>query len=280
MNVKVLNASGESSGEVALDDAIFGAKVNVPLMHQIVLAQLAAARAGTHSTKTRGEVRGGGAKPWRQKGTGRARHGSTREPQWKGGGVAWGPKPRDHSQSVPKKMKAAALRSALSDRAREGSVLIVDGLSYEKPKTKDAVASLKAWGAEGKVLLVLTLDDTNVAYAFRNLPRVHVIAEQQLNVYDVLNADRVVFVKSALDALQARVGTEKAHAEDPTPEATTPAGGVVEARPPGGFGGSQGGAPGDRDATEPESGNEREARETPRSEGPENESASTPGNSS
>ena len=206
MNVKVLSPTGESSGEVALDDTIFAAKVNVPLMHQIVTAQLAAARAGTHSTKTRGEVRGGGAKPWRQKGTGRARHGSTREPQWKGGGITFGPKPRDYSMSIPKKMKAAALRSALSDRAREGNVLVVDGLSFEKPKTKDAVSSLKAWDAEGKVLLVLTLDDVNVAYAFRNLPHVHVIAEQQLNVYDILNADKVVFVKSALDALQSRIG--------------------------------------------------------------------------
>jgi large subunit ribosomal protein L4 len=222
MNVKVLNASGDSSGEIALDDAIFGAKVNVPLMHQVVTAQLAAARAGTHSTKTRGEVRGGGAKPWRQKGTGRARHGSTREPQWKGGGVAFGPKTRDHSMSVPKKMKALALRSALSDRAREGNVLVVDGLTFEKPKTKDAVSSLKAWGAEGKVLLVLTLDDITVAYAFRNLQHVHVIAEQQLNVYDVLNADRVVFMKSALDALQARVGGGTGQPEAPTP-APTPA---------------------------------------------------------
>ena len=120
MNVKSSTPTGETSADIELDDAIFAAKVNVPLMHQVVTAQLAAARAGTHSTKTRGEVRGGGAKPWRQKGTGRARHGSSREPQWKGGGIAFGPKPRDHSQSVPKKMKAAALRSALSVRANDG----------------------------------------------------------------------------------------------------------------------------------------------------------------
>jgi large subunit ribosomal protein L4 len=204
MNVKVLTPTGESGSDIALDDSIFSAKVNVPLMHQVVTAQLAAARAGTHSTKTRGEVRGGGAKPWRQKGTGRARHGSSREPQWKGGGVSFGPKPRDHSQSVPKKMKAAALRSALSARASEGKLFVVDGLSSERPKTKEALAALKAWGIEGKVLLVLTLDDRNVAYAFRNLPEVHVIAEHQLNVYDVINADNVIFVRAAVEALQAR----------------------------------------------------------------------------
>jgi large subunit ribosomal protein L4 len=208
MNVKVLTPTGES-GDFALDDAIFGAKVSVPLMHQIVVAQLAAARAGTHSTKTRGEVRGGGAKPWRQKGTGRARHGSSREPQWKGGGITFGPKPRDHSQQVPKKMRAAALRSALSVRAKDGKVIVADGLTYEKPKTKEAIAALKAWGIEGKVLLVLTPEDRNTAYAFRNLTNVHILAEQQLNVYDILNADTVVFAKSAIEALQERLGKSK-----------------------------------------------------------------------
>lgn len=207
MNVQVVNPAGERSGDVTLDDAIFGAKVNVALMHQVVIAQLAAARAGTHSTKTRGEVRGGGAKPWRQKGTGRARHGSIREPQWKGGGAAFGPKPRDYSMSVPKKMKAAALRSALSDRAGEGRIVVADGFALDKPKTKDAVAALKAWGVEGKALVVLTTGDENIAYSFRNLPQVHVLAEGQLNVYDILNADHLIFSKAALDAFQARLGT-------------------------------------------------------------------------
>src|SRR5439155_7503277 len=160
---------GETTGQVDLDDAIFGAKVNGPLMHQIVVAQLAAARSGTHSTKTRGEVRGGGAKPWRQKGTGRARHGSSREPQWKGGGTVFGPRPRDHSVSVPKKMKIRALRSALSVRAAESKLLVVDGLAFDKPKTKEALSALAAWKAEGKVLLVLTNEDVNAAFAFRNL---------------------------------------------------------------------------------------------------------------
>jgi large subunit ribosomal protein L4 len=204
MNVPLLTPTGERTGEISLDESIFGARVNVPLMHQVVLAQLAAKRAGTHSTKTRGEVRGGGAKPWRQKGTGRARHGSIREPQWKGGGVAWGPKPRDHSVDVPKKMKASALRSALSVRVKEERLFVVESLTFEKPKTKEAVAALKAWSVEGKVLLVLTPDDANVAYAFRNLPAVHVIAESQLNVYDIMNADNLIFSKAALEAFQAR----------------------------------------------------------------------------
>ena len=204
MNLKSKTPTGADGADVTLDDALFGAKVSVPLMHQIVVAQLAAARAGTHSTLTRGEVRGGGAKPWRQKGTGRARHGSTREPQWKGGGAVFGPKPRDYSQSVPKKMKSAALRSALSQRVLEGKVVIAEGLAHSKPKTKDAIAALKAWGLEGKTLVVLAPGDENVAYSFRNLPYVHVIAEHQLNVYDIMNADNLVFTKPALDALQNR----------------------------------------------------------------------------
>jgi large subunit ribosomal protein L4 len=206
VNVDVRTPTGETTGQVDLDDAIFGAKVNGPLMHQIVVAQLAAARSGTHSTKTRGEVRGGGAKPWRQKGTGRARHGSTREPQWKGGGITFGPKPRDHAPSVPKKMKVAALRSALSARASEGKVVIVDGLTFERPRTKDAVGALKAWGVEGKVLLVLTKDEVNVAYAFRNLPGVHILASDQLNTYDVLDAGTVIFTRMSLEAVQSTGG--------------------------------------------------------------------------
>src|SRR5207248_1241992 len=142
--------------------------VNGPLMHQVVTAQLAAARSGTHSTKTRGEVRGGGKKPWRQKGTGRARHGSIREPQWVGGGIAFGPKPRDHSVSVPKKMKAIALRSALSGRTAEGKVLVVEDIEFtDGPKTKRARKALEAWGATGKALLVLQGSENQVAYSFR-----------------------------------------------------------------------------------------------------------------
>ena len=206
MNIDVRTPSGESAGQVDLDDAIFGAKVNGPLMHQVVVAQLAAARAGTHSTKTRGEVSGGGAKPWRQKGTGRARHGSTREPQWKGGGTTFGPKPRDYAPAVPKKMKAASLRSALSARASEGKVVVIDGLAYERPRTKEAVQTLKACGVDGKVLIVLTSGDVNVAYAFRNIPGTHVILTDQLNTYDVLDADTVIFTRTSLDQLQTKGG--------------------------------------------------------------------------
>jgi large subunit ribosomal protein L4 len=211
VNVKVVNTTGESAGEITLDDSIFAAKISVPLMHQIVVAQLAAARAGTHSTKTRGEVRGGGAKPWRQKGTGRARHGSSREPQWKGGGVAWGPKPRDHELHTPKKMKAAALRSALSARAKDEALIVADAFASSKPKTKEAIAALKAWGVDGKALVVLTRDDTVAAFSFRNLPHVHLITEDQLNVYDVLNADKVIFTKGAIEAFQARATGKRAN---------------------------------------------------------------------
>ncbi len=208
MNVDVRTPAGETAGQVDLDDGIFAAKVNGPLMHQIVVAQLAAARAGTHSTKTRGEVRGGGAKPWRQKGTGRARHGSTREPQWKGGGTTFGPKPRDYAPAVPKKMKAASLRSALSARPSEGKVVVIDALAYERPRTKDAVQTLKACGVEGKVLLVLTRDDGNVAYAFRNIPGTHVILTDQLNTYDVLDAATVIFTRASLDQFQSKGGEQ------------------------------------------------------------------------
>src|SRR5581483_5079249 len=176
VNVDLRTPTGQTSGQVELNDDIFGAKVNGPLMHQIVVAQLAAARAGTHSTKTRGEVRGGGVKPWRQKGTGRARHGSSREPQWKGGGTVFGPVPRDYSQSMPKKMKAAALRSALSQRAKENKVVVVEPPAASKPRTKDALAALQAWSVSDKVLLVLTTEENGAAYSFRNLPDIHIIA--------------------------------------------------------------------------------------------------------
>jgi len=213
-SVKVLNAGGSESGDVTLDERVFGAKVSVPLMHQVVLAQLAAARAGTHKTKTRAEVRGGGAKPWRQKGTGRARHGSTREPQWKGGGVVFGPVPRDYSQHVPKKMKAAALRSALSQRVKEGKLLVVEPPVSEKPRTKDALAALQAWKVEDKVLVVLTSDESKVAYSFRNLPQVHLIADDQLNVYDIMNADTLLLSRAAFDALQSRLAKNTSEKTD------------------------------------------------------------------
>ena len=182
---------------VELDAAIFGVEPNVPLMHQVVTAQLAAKRAGTHSTKTRSEVRGGGAKPWKQKGTGRARQGSTRAPHWIGGGVAHGPKPRDYSERTNKKMKVGALRSALSDRAADGKVIVVQTWGLETPSTKGAVAALNELGADGRVLAVFARGDKSWK-SMRNLPNVHTLAADQLNTYDVLVSDYVIFTEDAL----------------------------------------------------------------------------------
>ena len=165
-------------------------------MHQVVTAQLAAKRAGTQSTKTRSEVRGGGAKPWKQKGTGRARQGSTRSPQWIGGGVALGPKPRSYAQKTPKKMIKLALRSALSDRAADGKVIVVDDWGFDVPSTKGAVAALAALGLEGRVLVVLSREDVTAWKSFRNLQNVHLLEAGHLNTYDVLVNDYVVFTRS------------------------------------------------------------------------------------
>ena len=202
--IEVRSATGDVVGNVTLDDALFGAQVNVPVMHQVVRAQMAAARAGTHATKRRGDVRGGGKKPWRQKGTGRARQGSNRAPHWSGGGVVFGPQPRDYDFKVPKKMRALALRSALSDRAREGRIAVVDRLEFAEPKTKDAIRSLAALGVSGKALLVLHEPLDAVGRSFRNIPDVHLLLVDQLNTYDVLNSDWVVFTQDALVKLTER----------------------------------------------------------------------------
>jgi large subunit ribosomal protein L4 len=185
---------------------IFDAKVNVPLIHQVVVAQEAAARQGTHSTKRRGEVRGGGKKPYRQKGTGRARQGSIRAPQFAGGGVVHGPQPRSYAQRTPKKMKAAALRGALSDRARHGRVHVVDSLvTGDAPRTKDAVAALLALtGVAAHVLVVVNVSDQLTWRSLRNAPGVHLLDSGQLNTYDVLVSDHVVFTRAALDQFVAR----------------------------------------------------------------------------
>src|SRR3712207_1410 len=182
-----------NKANVDLDPAIFGIEPNVGVMHQVVTAQLAAARSGTQSTKTRAEVRGGGKKPWRQKGTGRARQGSTRAPHWTGGGVALGPKPRDYRQKTPKKMVQLALRSALSDRASEGRVAVIDSWSFATPTTKGAKALLATLGIEGKVLVVLGPEDHVAARSFRNLVEAHIILNSELNAYDVLCSDWVLF---------------------------------------------------------------------------------------
>jgi large subunit ribosomal protein L4 len=212
--VDVRTPAGSTSGSVTLPGELFDASANVSLMHQVVVAQLAAARQGTHATKTRGAVRGGGAKPYRQKGTGRARQGSTRAPQFAGGGTVHGPQPRDYTQRTPKKMKAAALRGALSDRARADRVHVVSTfVDGETPKTKAALATLDAVTTAKKVLVVLGHDDALNWISLRNEPRVHLIEAGQLNTYDVLNADEVVFTEAALAEFVARpakgAGVEK-----------------------------------------------------------------------
>ena len=199
-SVEVRDASGAAAGSVDLDAAIFGIEPNAAVMHQVVTAQLAARRAGSHNTKTRAEVAGGGAKPWRQKGTGRARHGSIRSPQWRGGGVALGPKPRSYRQRTPKKMVRLALRSALSDRAADGRVVVVDGWGFDVPSTKEASAALEALDLTGRVLVVLGRDDVDAHKSFRNLPDVHTLPDGELNAYDVLCSDWVVFTRDTLPA--------------------------------------------------------------------------------
>ncbi len=181
---------------------MFGIEPNVGVMHQVVNAQLAAKRAGTHKTKSRGEVRGGGAKPWRQKGTGRARHGSIRSPQWRGGGVVHGPRPRNYAERTPKKMKSLALRSALSDRASDSKVLVVDSWDFgDTPSTKAASEKLAAIGATGKVLLVLPRQELTAQLSFRNLTSICLLAPDQINTFDVLASDFVVFTKESLELI-------------------------------------------------------------------------------
>ena len=200
--VDIKKSDGEKAGTIELDEQIFGIEPNVAVMHQVVNAQLAAKRAGTHNTKTRAEVRGGGAKPWKQKGTGRARAGSSRIPHWRGGGIALGPKPRDYSQITPKKMKKLALRSALSDRATSNNVFVVESWDFETPNTKAAKLALEAIGAEGKVLVVVDTQDSNTHKSFRNLGHVNVLSADQLNVFDILVSDSVVFTKSSLPSIE------------------------------------------------------------------------------
>ncbi len=198
--VDVLAPSGDRSGTVELPAEIFDAQVNIPLIHQVVVAQLAAARQGTHATKSRGDVSGGGRKPYRQKGTGRARQGSIRAPQFSGGGVVHGPTPHDYVQRTPKKMKAAALRGALSDRAREGRVHVVEAfLSGDTPSTKSAVAVLGRLTERPRALVVLARDDSVAWRSLRNVADIHLLAVDQLNTYDVLRSDDVVFTQRALE---------------------------------------------------------------------------------
>ena len=213
--VTVLTPSGSKKGKVALADDMFGIQPNVPVMHQVVTAQLAARRAGSQHTLSRSEVRGGGAKPWRQKGTGRARQGSIRAPQWRGGGVVFGPTPRDHSLRVNKKEKVLALRSALTDRHAGGNLVVLDGLDFDAPRTARAVELLEEIGLGGRKLLFVVdgLEEAAIK-SFRNLRAVHLITFDQLNTYDVLNSDAVVFTRDSLDAFLGRSTTDKAAEEE------------------------------------------------------------------
>ncbi len=220
--VRVTDAGGDSAGSVQLPGRVFDAPASVPLMHQVVVAQLAAARQGTHSTKTRGEVRGGGKKPYKQKGTGRARQGSLRAPQFAGGGVVHGPTPRDYSQRTPRKMKAAALRGALSDRARADRVHVVTSLvTGDVPSTRVATAAIARISSARHVLVVLARSEELAWRSLRNVPEVHLLHADQLNTYDVLVSDDVVFTRAALDAFIAQ-STGMVADDAPAPGAAGP----------------------------------------------------------
>jgi large subunit ribosomal protein L4 len=213
--VEVRDAQGKVLKKRELPADFFDVPINPPLMHQVVVAGLAALRAGTHSTKTRAEVSGGGRKPWRQKGTGRARQGSIRAPQWVGGGVAHGPKPRDYEMRVNKKMKRTALRSALSDAVQSGKLAVVGELAFDGPRTKDALSVLDALGLDGKVLLILAGPDEAVERSFRNLPNVKIDYPRNISTYDVLAADQVLFTADALDVLEGGSGDSSSEASEP-----------------------------------------------------------------
>ena len=223
-SVDMRKLDGTVVRSIELEESIFGIQPNVPVMHQVVTAQLAAARSGTQSTKTRAEVRGGGKKPWRQKGTGRARQGSTRAPHWAGGGVALGPKPRSYAQKTPKKMIQLALRSALSDRAADGKVVVINEWAFDAPKTKVAKQTLADLGLDGKVLVVVGRDDELAWKSFRNLTDVQVLMAGELNAYDILCNDWVVFTQATLPggeaAKQGTVQTSAPATDAPVEEVT------------------------------------------------------------
>ncbi|MEU7070976.1 50S ribosomal protein L4 [Streptomyces narbonensis] len=212
--IDILSPAGDKAGTVELPAEIFGAKVSVPLIHQVVVAQLAAARQGTHKTKSRGEVRGGGKKPYRQKGTGRARQGSTRAPQFAGGGVVHGPVPRDYSQRTPKKMKVAALRGALSDRATHSRIHVVTGVVEGGISTKAAKTLFGKISERKNVLLVAERSDEAAWLSARNLPQVHILEPGQLNTYDVIVSDDVVFTQAALESFVSGPQTAETEGSD------------------------------------------------------------------
>lgn len=202
MQVALYNISGDKIGEVELNDAIFGQEVNACVMHEVVKNYLANQRQGTQSTKTRTEVRGGGIKPWRQKGTGRARQGSIRSPQWTGGGVALGPKPRSYRYSLNKKMKRLALKSALSSKAAAEEIIVVDAIKFDEIKTKQVANMLKALNVEGKALIVTPENDANVVLSARNIEKANTTYASNLNTYEVLNCGKLVIAKDALGKIE------------------------------------------------------------------------------
>jgi len=229
MKVDVTTVTGAKAGSTELPDELFGIEPNGAVLHQVVTAQLAAARSGSHHTRTRAEVKGGGAKPYRQKGTGRARHGSIRSPIWRGGGIAHGPKPRDYRQRTPKKMVRLALCSALSDRAADAKILVVDDWGIDTPRTKRAVEILEALDlrADGerppRVMLVLDRTEESTWKSFRNLgERVQIVLPDELNAYDVLVNDWIVFSQATLDATVARLGAKNGKPEMSDREAGIP----------------------------------------------------------
>ena len=200
--IEIKDTTGKKVGSTDVTDVVFGIEPNVFAVHQVVRSQQAARRSGTHSTLTRGKVRGGGKKPWRQKGTGRARQGSTRSPQWAGGGVVFGPHPRSYAFKVPNKVVKLAMRSALSAKLAEESLFVVDALVFEKPSTKQAADVLKALGINGKVTIVVGNDDMNALLSFRNLPKTRVITASESNTYDLVDNTAVLFTKPALTWLE------------------------------------------------------------------------------
>ncbi|CAK7016987.1 MAG: 50S ribosomal protein L4 [Paraeggerthella hongkongensis] len=200
--IDIKDAKGNKAGSADLAPSVFGIEPNVPVMHQVVRAQRASWRQGTHDTKTRGEVRGGGKKPWRQKGTGRARQGTIRAPQWAGGGTVFGPHPRSYAFRVNNKEVKLAMRSALSAKLADGELHVIDGFNFEKPCTKDAVAILKAFGLEGRTTIVISDDDVNAYLSFRNIPTVNILPVGAANTYEIIDNKAIVFTAAALKRIE------------------------------------------------------------------------------
>ncbi len=201
-SIEVKNTSGKKVSDTELSASVFGIEPNMHAMHEVVRAQRAARRAGTHSTLTRGQVRGGGKKPWRQKGTGRARQGTIRAPQWAGGGTVFGPHPRSYAFKVPSKVVKLAMRSALSAKVADGELVVVDAFSFEKPCTKEAAAILKSLDLNGRITLVIADDDINTYLSFRNIPAVRVLAASEANTYDFIDNKALVFTSAALSRIE------------------------------------------------------------------------------